>query len=59
MSEKEKELLQKLSLTVPKLDEGNKKYLLGVADGMALMNEQEGEKRNARVDDNSGSTITG
>lgn len=41
MSEKEKELLQKLSETVPKLNEGNKRYLLGVADGMALMNEQQ------------------
>lgn len=46
MSEKEKEILQKLSKTVPKLDESNKKYLLGVADGMALMNEQQKGERN-------------
>lgn len=52
MSEKEKELLQKLSETVPKLDEGNKKYLLGVADGMVLMSEQQ-KKGNGSKDVNA------
>lgn len=56
MSEKEKEILEKLGKSVPKLDEGNKKYLLGVADGMALVNEQKGRKRNGRVNDNSGNS---
>lgn len=39
MSEREKEILKKLSDTLPKLDEAKKNYILGVADGMAMAKE--------------------
>lgn len=39
MSEKEKEIITKLSSTVPKLDKEKQNYLLGVAEGMALVRE--------------------
>lgn len=37
MSEKEKDIIRKLSDTVPKLDKEKQNYLLGVAEGMAIM----------------------
>lgn len=39
MSEKEKEIIEKLSDTVPKLDKDKQNYILGVAEGMALARE--------------------
>jgi len=39
MSEKEKEILEKLSETVPKLDRDKQNYILGVAEGMAIARE--------------------
>lgn len=36
MSEKEKEIIKKLSETVSNLDDNKKNYILGVADGMAM-----------------------
>lgn len=39
MSEKEKSLIRKLSETVHKLDKENQKYILGVAEGMAIARE--------------------
>lgn len=39
MSEKEKDLIKKLSDTVPKLDKEKQNYLLGVAEGMAIAKE--------------------
>ena len=39
MSEKEKEIIKKLSETIPKLDDNKKNYILGVADGMAMAKE--------------------
>ena len=41
MSEREKEILKKLSDTVPKLDSDKQQYILGVAEGMAIMREAE------------------
>lgn len=41
MSEKEKDIIRKLSSTVPKLDKEDQKYVLGVAEGMALIKERE------------------
>ena len=36
MSEKEKEIIKKLSETVSNIDDNKKNYILGVADGMAM-----------------------
>lgn len=45
MSEKEKNLLEKLSDTIPKLDDNKKNYILGVAEGMAIARESEKEEK--------------
>lgn len=39
MSEREKEIMDKLSNTVPKLDKDKQNYLLGIAEGMAIVRE--------------------
>lgn len=39
MSEKEKQIIKKLSSTVPKLDREKQNYILGVAEGMAIAKE--------------------
>lgn len=39
MSEKEKSILTKLARTIPKLDEKKQNYILGVAEGMAMVRE--------------------
>lgn len=44
MSEKEREILQKLSEIVPKLPDTKKERLLGVAEGMSIVRENEREK---------------
>ena len=47
MSEREKEIIKKLSNTVPKLDKDKQNYILGVAEGMAIARESKdhtGEK---------------
>lgn len=41
MSEQEKEIIRKLSDTIPKLDDKKQNYLLGVAEGMAIARETE------------------
>lgn len=41
MSEKEKEIIKKLSTTLPKLDKDKQNYILGVAEGMAMVRESE------------------
>jgi len=40
MSEKEKDIIRKLSTTVPKLDKDKQNYILGVAEGMAIVKEE-------------------
>ena len=44
MSEREKEIIQKLSDTVPKLDKEKQNYILGVAEGMAIARENTKEE---------------
>ena len=44
MSEKEKEIIKKLSNTVPKLDKDKQNYILGVAEGMAIARGNDSEK---------------
>lgn len=39
MSEKEKQIIEKLSSTVPKLDKEKQNYILGVAEGMVIAKE--------------------
>ena len=48
MSEREKEIIQKLSDTVPKLDKDKQNYILGVAEGMAMVRELESEQTKER-----------
>ena len=42
MSEKEKEIMTKLSSAVCKLDKDKQSYVLGVAEGMAIAKEHAG-----------------
>lgn len=46
MSDKEKTILENLSKSLTKATDSQKEYLLGLADGMALM--AEGEKKSKR-----------
>lgn len=41
MSEREKQIMEKLSDTVPKLDKEKQNYLLGVAEGMAIARDSD------------------
>lgn len=45
MSEKEKQIIKKLSSTVPKLDREKQNYILGVAEGMAIAKESKKEEK--------------
>lgn len=44
MSEREKEIIEKLSNTFPKLDKDKQSYILGVAEGMAIARENQQDK---------------
>lgn len=39
MSEKEKNLMTRFSDVIPKLDKEDQSYILGVAEGMAILSE--------------------
>lgn len=41
MSEKEKDIIQKISRELPKLDDNKKNYILGVVEGMAIAKESD------------------
>lgn len=45
MSDKEKSIITRLSDTFPKLDRENQKYVLGIAEGMAMMASKPEEVR--------------
>lgn len=45
MSEKEEGIIKKLFDTLPKLDDSKKNYILGVAEGMAMVRESEKSDR--------------
>lgn len=45
MSEKEKDIGRKLSETMSKLDRENQKYILGMAEGMAMSRKTPQESR--------------
>ena len=48
MSEKEKDLIVRISKAIPKLDKEKQSYVLGVAEGMILANEQACSKNNEK-----------
>ena len=58
MSEKEKTILENLSKSLSKASESQKEYLLGLADGMALMAEGK-KKSNRRAKPNKQVTAMG
>lgn len=45
MSDKEKEIIKRLSLTVPRLDKEKQNYILGIAEGMAIVKDTEENKK--------------
>lgn len=45
MSEKEKEIAKKIANALPKLDREKQNYLLGVAEGMAMVRDTEKENK--------------
>lgn len=54
MTDKEKEILKKLSFLIPKVSEAKKEYLLGFADGIMfdvtnIEKEREASKRKSNV----------
>ncbi len=49
MSEKEKSIIKRLSVTIPKLDKGKQNYILGVAEGMVIMKEAQTNQDTART----------
>lgn len=44
MSEREREILNRITKKVPKLETNEQNYILGVVEGMALMKEQKDEE---------------
>ena len=47
MVEREKDILRQISETLPKLDKDKQSYILGVAEGMAIIRESEKRKEEA------------
>lgn len=45
MSEKEKNILERLFDTVPTLDRENQNYLVGLAEGMAIIRDSQRDDR--------------
>lgn len=45
MSEKEKNIIARIVDTIPKLDKDNQSYILGVAEGMAIIRENQADKQ--------------
>ena len=48
MPDKEKAILQNIVETIPKLSEGKQNYILGVAEGMVLANEDKAKDKKAK-----------
>lgn len=45
MSDKEKRMMDKFSKTIPKLEETDQVYVLGLVEGMALAKERESKEK--------------
>lgn len=50
MTEQEKQILKNLVEVIPDMDELQRMYLLGQAEGMAFMKKKQSEKNNPRPD---------
>ena len=44
MSEREKQIIKTFAIIIPKLSECDKRYLLGLGEGMAIKVESQGQK---------------
>lgn len=53
MLDRDKQILETFAVVIPKLSESDKKYLLGLGNGMAIKIEQQ-EKKNTRSKDMPG-----
>ena len=51
MSQKEKEIMQKLGDAISTMPEEKKEYLIGVADGIALMGDSQQKKGKVEKDE--------
>lgn len=51
MSNNEKEILSRLAMTIPQLNEENRTYIAGLVDGMALSKEHRTERHEARTEE--------
>lgn len=49
LSEREKEILSRITEKVPKLETNEQNYILGVVEGMALMKEQKEAKTEGKT----------
>lgn len=49
MSEKDKQIFAQLAESFEKLDSGSKQYIVGVADGMALVTESNNKTEESEV----------
>ena len=45
MSEKERDIIRKIALTVPKLSKEKQSYILGIAEGMVIAKEESANSR--------------
>ena len=50
MSEKEKDIIRKISFAMPKLDKEKQNYILGVAEGMVMAKEQSMRRKDEECD---------
>jgi hypothetical protein len=54
MTEQEKQILKNLVEVIPDMDELQRMYLLGQAEGMAFMKKKQSEKNNPRPNQDRG-----
>lgn len=52
MSEKEKDIIRRIAAIVPELSRDKQNYILGVAEGMAIVKEEiaDSEKENMKIE---------
>lgn len=52
MSENEKDIIKRLAIIVPQLSKDKQNYILGIAEGMAIIKEEiaDKEKENMRIE---------
>lgn len=52
MNEKEERILMTMAMLIPKMSESEKMYLLGQAEGMALMKKKQSKEKENRKSEN-------